>query len=140
MLLVVFLGYNGVIQAFLFARGKESVTRYNFFSIITTCIYLASTIAFLYGGFGASGLFIGNIVNMALRIMLCWMLEINRYISFVQLLRRIKPSLLFLIVSVSVFFASHKEYGVTQNIFSHIILKFLLGAVLFGINLLPILY
>jgi hypothetical protein len=94
----------------------------------------------LYGGFGASGLFMGNIVNMSLRIILCWNLEIHQYISIGELLQRIKPSLLFVIVSAVVFIVSHKEYGMTQNLFANSILKFLLGAVLFGINLLPIIF
>lgn len=72
MILVVFLGFNGIMEAFLFAKGKDTINKYNFLSIITTCIYLASTIAFLLGGFGASALFLGNIVNMFLRIIICW--------------------------------------------------------------------
>lgn len=140
MLLVVFLGFNGVIEAFLFAKGKESITQYNFFSVITTCIYLASTIAFLYGGFGAAGLFMGNIVNMSLRIFLCWSLEIRKYISIGELLQRVRPSFLFITVSAILFIFSHKDYGMAQNMFTNSILKFLLGAALFGVNLLPILF
>lgn len=72
MVLVVFLGLNGVIEAFLFARGKQSINKYNYFSFITTGIYLGSTILFLNLGMGAAGLFMGNIINMASRICVCW--------------------------------------------------------------------
>jgi len=72
MVLVVFLGLNGVIEAFLFARGKQSINKYNYFSFITTAIYLGSTILFLNLGMGAAGLFLGNIINMASRISVCW--------------------------------------------------------------------
>lgn len=139
MLLVVFLGFNGVMEAFLFAKGT-AIMRYNFFSIITTCIYLASTFAFTYGGFGASGLFLGNILNMALRIILCWLLEISQHIGLADMLVRIRPSLLFLAVSGVVFVAGHKDYGFAQKVSTNTLLKFLLGAVLFGVNLLPILF
>jgi hypothetical protein len=71
---------------------------------------------------------------------MCWILEIKRYISLGELLQRIHPSALFIIVTTIIFVASHKEYGITQTWFSNSILKFLLGALLFGINLLPILY
>lgn len=72
--LLVFLGLNGVIEAFLFAKGKDSINRYNWMSIITTGVYLGSTIVFLQMGYGAAGLFLGNIINMSLRIINCWYL------------------------------------------------------------------
>jgi O-antigen/teichoic acid export membrane protein len=139
MLLVVFLGFNGVMEAFLFAKGT-AIMRYNFFSVITTCIYLASTFAFTYGGLGAAGLFLGNILNMALRIILCWSLEISQHIGLGELLLRIRPSLLFVVVWAAVFLAGHKEYGFAQKVSSNSLLQFLLGAVLFGVNLLPIVF
>lgn len=139
MLLVVFLGFNGVMEAFLFAKGTV-IMRYNFFSVVTTFIYLASTFAFTYGGLGAAGLFLGNILNMALRIILCWILEISQHISLGELLKRVRPSLLFVTVCGIIFLAGHKEYGVAQKVSSNNLLQFLLGAVLFGINLLPVLF
>jgi len=74
MTLIIFLGFNGIIEAFLFAKGKDSISRYNYFSVGTTIIYLVATIAFLKIDLGATGLFLGNIVNMALRIVVCWFL------------------------------------------------------------------
>lgn len=96
--------------------------------------------AFLYGGCGASGLFLGNIVNMAMRIIVCWNLEISKYIKFSHILQKVKPSFLFTIASVVVFVLGHKEYGYIQGLFNNIILKFLSGAILLGLNVLPILY
>lgn len=52
---------------------------------------------------------------------------------------RIRPSFIFLIVSASVFFAGHKDYGFIQGIFHNIILKFLAGGALLAVNLFPIL-
>jgi hypothetical protein len=46
---------------------------------------------------------------------------------------------MFTLVSIAVFIIGHKEYGYTQQLFTNVILKFLFGAVLLGINLLPIL-
>ena len=74
MVLVVFLGLNGVIEAFFFAIGKKSINKYNFLSIFTTAFYLAVTVYLFILGFGTAGLFIGNIVNMSSRIILCWYL------------------------------------------------------------------
>lgn len=72
--LLIFLGLNGVIEAFLFAKGKESINRYNWLSIVTTGVYLGSTVLFLEMGYGAAGLFLGNIINMGARIINCWYL------------------------------------------------------------------
>jgi oligosaccharide translocation protein RFT1 len=140
MALIIFLGFNGVIEAFLFARGKESITKYNYLSIATTAIYLAATIGFLQMGLGAAGLFLGNIVNMSLRIIVCWYIEICQHISFAELLRNVMPTMYFLVTSVGLFFASHKHYGFAQTAFSHNILNFGLGVALFCFNLLPVVY
>jgi hypothetical protein len=74
MILVVFLGLNGVIEAFFFAIGKKVINKYNFYSIFTTAIYLTATVTFFTLGYGTAGLFMGNIVNMSSRIILCWWL------------------------------------------------------------------
>lgn len=74
MILVIFLGLNGVIEAFFFAVGKNSINKYNFMSIFTTGAYLVSTILFLKMGYGTAGLYFGNIINMSSRIILCWYL------------------------------------------------------------------
>lgn len=108
MTLIIFLGFNGIIEAFVFAKGKESINKYNYFSIVTTGIYLLATIAFINAGLGAAGLFMGNIVNMALRIMVCWCIEINRHIKLSALLVEIRPSLLYSITSIVLFIAGHK--------------------------------
>ena len=79
-LLVVFLGYNGVIEAFFFSKAKNSMNRYNFLTIFTTSIYLGITVGFLKYEMGTPGLFMGNIINMALRIMLCWNLQLKSYL------------------------------------------------------------
>lgn len=52
---------------------------------------------------------------------------------------RIRPSFIFLIVSVVVFLAGHKDYGFVQGIFSNIVLKFLAGGALLAVNLFPVL-
>ena len=74
MVLVIFLGLNGVIEAFFFAVGKDSIRKYNSLSIFTTTVYLALTMVFLQLGYGAAGLFLGNIINMSSRIVVCWYL------------------------------------------------------------------
>jgi hypothetical protein len=72
--LLPFLGFNGIIEAFTFARGKESISKYKYFSVLTTGIYLFASFIFLKLDFGASGLFLSNIVGMSSRIILCWVL------------------------------------------------------------------
>lgn len=74
MVLVTFLGFNGVFESFLFARGQQSIIKYNYFSVVATVVYLISTVVFLEAGLGAAGLFCGSIVNMGGRIAICWWL------------------------------------------------------------------
>lgn len=57
------------------------MNRYNFLTIFTTSIYLGITVGFLKYGMGTPGLFMGNIINMALRIMLCWNLQLKSHIT-----------------------------------------------------------
>ena len=140
MALLIFLGLNGVIEAFLFAKGKESLTKYNFMSIVLTGIYLASTIFFLQLGYGAAGLFLGNIINMTSRIIVCWYLEIQFHISITTLLSKARPSSLFLLVSIAIFIACHHEYGFALHLFEKTLFKMALGVVFFGLNFTPILF
>ena len=140
MVLVVFLGLNGVIEAFFFATGRNSINKYNFLSIFTTAFYLAATVFFFTLGFGAAGLFLGNILNMSSRILLCWYLEIRFHIDFPTLLKEIRPSLTFSITSILIFILCHKQYGYALNIVDHNMIKLALGGILFGVNLLPIIF
>jgi O-antigen/teichoic acid export membrane protein len=140
MVLVSFLGLNGVIEAFFFAIGKTSINKYNFLSIFTTALYLGSTMLFLRLGYGTAGLYFGNIINMFSRIILCWYLEIRLHISAGKLLREVRPSLFFAFTSLGIFIISHKRYGYTLDLFSNSLLTMALGGILFGVNLLPIIF
>ena len=117
MILVIFLGYNGVIDAFLLARGKESLPKYNYLSLPTTALYLAATVALTYMGLGATGLFLGNIFNMALRTTLCWFLEVRNHITFSSLVSEIRPSALYLVTTLMVFLSCHSGIGHAQSWF-----------------------
>jgi hypothetical protein len=140
MLLVVFLGLNGVIEAFFFAVSQEKVNKYNFWSFFTTALYLASTVLLLKLGYGVAGLFMGNIINMSSRIILCWLLEIRHHISFSALLSSARPPLSFIICSLSIFLLCHKDYGYALKISQNTFLQLALGGILFMLNLVPILF
>lgn len=68
------MGMNGILEAFTFARGKESVARYKYFSIVTTVLHVAATFMFVRMDLGTAGLFFGNAVSMVGRICVCWFL------------------------------------------------------------------
>ena len=50
------------------------------------------------------------------------------------------PSVLFATTSLIIFWISHKEYGYILNLFSSNLFTLALGGILFGANLLPILF
>lgn len=70
------LGLNGTMEAFLLARAHptRTIPKFKYFSILCTGAYLASSYGLLESGFGAKGLFIGNVIGNALRIIVCWFL------------------------------------------------------------------
>ena len=101
---------------------------------------MGSTVLFLNLGLGAAGLFLGNIINMASRIFICWHLEIKLHISFSKLVSEIKPSIFFMLTSIVLFVVSHKHYGFVLKFSYHLILRCLIAAILFATNLFPIVF
>jgi hypothetical protein len=55
-------------------------------------------------------------------------------------LRKIRPSLLFIATSVAIFLFCHKNYGWALHIFTHSFLTIAAGALLFAVNLVPIIF
>jgi hypothetical protein len=138
--LVVFLGYNGVIEAFFFSKAKNSINRYNFLTIFTTSIYLGLTVGFLKYGMGTPGLFIGNIINMALRIVLCWNLQLKTFMPLGSFLLKIRPSIPYMITSILIFWLSHSELGLAQSFTTNHVLNMLIGGILLLFNFIPIIF
>ena len=116
------------------------MNRYNFLTIFTTSIYLGLTVGFLKYGMGTPGLFMGNIINMALRIMLCWNLQLKTFLPLGQLLLKIRPSVFYMITSLLIFWLSHPEFGLAQSFTANHVLNMMIGGILLLFNFMPIIF
>ena len=74
MVLLSVMGFNGTIEAFVLARGDpvKTIPKIKYFSVFSTSCYIGSSLVFLHLGWGASGLFLGNTIGMAIRVVISW--------------------------------------------------------------------
>lgn len=99
-----------------------------------------SCLLFVNIGYGVTGLFLGNIIGMALRICLTWTLEIKNHIQLWAFWLRVKPPTGYAILTIFLFVLGHKEMNLLHRKSMGPVLTFLIGGALFVVNLLPIAY
>ncbi len=139
-MLLSFLGINGVMEAFLFAKGGKSLQNYKYISIFPTSVYICLSFYFIrYLSFGTGSFFLANTVSMIIRIIISWNLEVKKHISLNKFLLSIKPSNLFLASLILTFLLGNPSlsaFGITR--FNSYFKNMILGGALFGINILVI--
>ena len=71
--LLSFLGINGIMEAFLFAKAGKEFKNYKYISIIPTAVYVVLSFLFInYLNLGTGSFFLGNAVSMVIRIIISW--------------------------------------------------------------------
>ena len=72
-ILLSVLGINGIMDAFLFAKGVNSLKMYKYISIIPTVIYVLLSFYLLnHTNWGTSSFFLANTLTMMIRIVISW--------------------------------------------------------------------
>ncbi len=138
--LLSFLGINGIMEAFLFAKGGKSIQNYKYISFFPTSVHIFLSFYFIhYLEIGTRSFFIANTVSMVIRIIISWNLEVKKHIDLKKFLLLIKPSNLFIASLVLTFLLGNPAIPFfSLPRFNGYFKDMLLGGFLFGINILVI--
>ena len=130
------------MEAFLFAKGGKSLKNYKFISIFPTAVYiLLSFYLIQFLNMGTKSFFLANTASMIIRIIISWNLEVKKHISLKDFIISIKPSTLFLFSLIMTFLFGNSTvpyFGVQR--FGSYFKDMIFGGILFGINILVIIY
>lgn len=76
------LGINGIMEAFLFAKGINSFKVYNYASVFPAVIYTLLSFYFIrFTTLGTGSFFIANTISMMIRVAISWNLEIKKHVT-----------------------------------------------------------
>ena len=108
LVLLSIMGFNGTMEAFVLARADPVVTipKFKYFTIFSTLCYISSSFWLLHQGWGAAGLFLGNTIGMAVRVIISWNIEAKKHISLTNFIKELMPQPLFFIVLLGSLFGS----------------------------------
>lgn len=122
------------------ARGDPIATipKFKYLTIFSTSIYILCSLVLVQLGLGAAGLFIGNVAGMLTRIVISWNIEIKKHITLGDFVRGIRPSWMFLVTMALCLYFSYWVRGRFMEL--SYLYDLAIGIVLFGVNLLPVLY